>query len=131
MISKNGLGLAFLLVSVGVLLVVAPANVRAECDCDKPDTGDRSGVSKFFHNVGCGIKSGAKTVAESVKDGYTYVKTKITPGEKTQSPSEEITPAVTSSPVVKLQPLPEEINTPSPEEDRDNYVSKIDTRMSN
>lgn len=39
----------------------------------------RGKFADFFHKVGCGIKKGAKAVKETVKDGYDYVKDKISP----------------------------------------------------
>lgn len=73
---------SFLLLSVGILLLVAPQNARAtECDCDYPnlEMTERGKVADFFHKVGCGIKKGAKKVGTAVKDGYDYVKDKISP----------------------------------------------------
>lgn len=86
MFSRNGISLTFFLVSVCVLLVVTPS--RAECDCEKPenDQKERSGVSKVFHDTLCGVKSVAKTVGTSVKDGYKYVKGKFVPETKTEAP---------------------------------------------
>lgn len=72
-----------LLLSIGILLVVAPSSVRGECDCDNPiPDSDRGKVGDFFHKVGCGIKKGAKAVKETVEDGYKYVKNKIAPTPK-------------------------------------------------
>lgn len=86
MLSRNRISLTYLLVSVCVLLVVTPA--RAECDCDKPENEqkERSGVTKFFHDTVCGVKTVAKSVGESVKDGYKFVKGKLTPESKTEAP---------------------------------------------
>lgn len=75
MFARNGVSLAFLLVSVGVLLIVAPA-VHGD-DCNSQNAGDSGEVSTFFKKIGCGLKSGAKTVSESVQDGYKYVKNKV------------------------------------------------------
>lgn len=86
MFSRNGISLTFLLVSVCVLLVVTRA--RAECDCNQPEsenTSERSGVGKFFHNTYCGAKGVAKKVSETVKDGYKYVKNKLSSDDKTQT----------------------------------------------
>lgn len=80
MVSRNRFSLTFVLASVCVLLlaVMTPAT-RAECDCDKPEEEqkERHGVSKFFHNTLCGVKGAARSVSNTVKDGYHYVKNKL------------------------------------------------------
>lgn len=76
--ARNGASFLFLLVSVGVLLMVAPASVRGDSGCEGENNNGESGkVADFFHKVGCGLKTGAKQITESVKDGYKYVKGKI------------------------------------------------------
>lgn len=77
--SRNGL--TILLLSVGILLVFTPQNVRGECDCDNPNVemSERGKVADFLHTVGCGFKKGAKAVKDTVQDGYKYVKNKIAP----------------------------------------------------
>lgn len=75
--ARNGVSWLFLLVSVGVLLMVAPASVRGDSDCEGENNNGDSKVADFFHKVGCGLKTGAKQITESVKDGYKYVKGKI------------------------------------------------------
>lgn len=90
MFSRNGFSLTFLLVSVCVLLlaVMTPAT-RAECDCDKPENEqkERHGVSKFFHNTLCGVKGAAKSVSNTVKDGFNYVKNKLSSSDTARSES--------------------------------------------
>lgn len=80
MVSRNRFSLTFLVVSVCVLMlaVMTPA-ARAECDCDKPENEqkERHGVGKFFHSTLCGVKGAAKSVTDTVKDGYRYVKNKL------------------------------------------------------
>lgn len=81
MVSSNKISLAFLLVSFGVMLIVTPVHVNAECDCDKQDAEngtetESSGISDFFHKVKCGLKHGAKQATDAAKDGYRFVKTK-------------------------------------------------------
>lgn len=91
---------SFLLLSVGILLLVAPQNATAtECDCDYPNVEmtERGKVADFFHKVGCGIKKGAKAVKESVKDGYHYVKDKISPTTPKPSIIESAIDAVSSN----------------------------------
>lgn len=73
MFSRKGISLTFVLVSV--LLFVTPSN--AECDYDKSasEQEERSGMSKFFHETICFIR----TVGSSLKVGYKYVQTKEEP----------------------------------------------------
>lgn len=67
-------------VAVSVLL-----SVQVQGDCDAVDKitqavqQDRGAFSDFIHSVGCSIKNGAKAVGDTVKDGYNYVKEKISP----------------------------------------------------
>lgn len=73
---------SFLLLSVGILLFVAPQNASAnEYDCDYPNVEmtERGKFADFFYKVGCGIEKGANAVKETVKDGYNYIKGKISP----------------------------------------------------
>lgn len=67
-------------VAVSILM-----SVQVQGDCDTIDKitqtvqQDRGAFSDFIHSVGCGIKNGAKAVGDTVKDGYNYVKEKISP----------------------------------------------------
>lgn len=111
MVSSNKISLAFLLVSFVVLLVVAPVKVNGECDCDT-DNPDAS----FFHKVGCGFKSGAKKVKETVVEGYDYLKDKIKPTEKPATVDENLqifdvdVRLDSSGKPIQLAPLPNEAN---------------------
>lgn len=82
MFARNGFSLVFLLVSVGVLLVVAPVEVES-ADCKNSDgSAPQEGFSGFFHKVKCGLRSGAEQAADAVEDGYKYVKDKVLPTKK-------------------------------------------------
>lgn len=98
MVSRNRFSLTFAVVSVCVLMlaVMTPAT-RAECDCDKPENEqkDRNGVGKFFHSALCGVKGAARTVTNSVKDGYHYVKNKLSSSGSETSRSEFIPESTT------------------------------------
>lgn len=85
MFSRNGFSLTFLLVSVCVLFLMAPAT-RAECDCDKPENEqqERNGFDNILHKTLCGVKGAARTVTNKVKDGYHYVKTKLSSSDSKQ-----------------------------------------------
>lgn len=93
MVSRNRFSLTFSVVSVCVLLlaVMGPAS-GTECDCDKPENEqqERHGVGKFFHSAICGVKGAARTVTTSVKDGYQYVKNKLSSSGSESSRSEFI-----------------------------------------
>lgn len=109
MVSRNRISLAFLLVSVGVLLMVAPARAK-ECDCDNANENQEGGISGFFHKVGCGIKVGVKQATDAVKDGYDIVKKKINSDDKpdpVDNPTYEVDlrSGITEEPI-KLAPLP-------------------------
>lgn len=77
MFSRNGFSLTFLLGSVCVLLVVMTPPTKAECDCDKPENEQRTGWDKWMYKAICGVKGAARTVSNKVKDGYHYVKDKL------------------------------------------------------
>lgn len=101
MVGRNGISLAFLLVSVGVLLVVAPVKVEsAECNCEGSD------FDCFWHKVGCGLKTGVKQAKETAEDGYKYVKAKILPkSDQETTPNPQIDYAPREP--VKLAELPQ------------------------
>lgn len=67
-------------VAVSILM-----SVQVKADCGTIDKikqtvqPERGAFSEFIHSVGCGIQNGAKAVGDSVKDGYNYVKEKISP----------------------------------------------------
>lgn len=111
MVSTNSISLAFLLISFGVLLVISPAQVNAECECDKADAingteTDKSGIAEFFHKVKCGLKHGAKQATDAAKDGYRFVKDKIFT-DTTEGPNPQIDVRSGNTEVpIKLAPLP-------------------------
>lgn len=98
MVSRNRFGPTFAVVSVCVLMlaVMAPAT-RAECDCDKPENEqmERGAVGKVFHSALCGVKGAAKSVTSSVKNGYHYVKNKLS-GSGSESSRPEFVPETTT-----------------------------------
>lgn len=110
MVSINKISLAFLLISFGVLLVVTPAQVNAECDCDKQDTingteAEKSGFSKFFNKVKCGLIVGAKQATDAAKDGYHFVKDKLS-SDSTEATYPEIDVRSGNTEVpIKLAPI--------------------------
>lgn len=62
-----------------------------QMDGNEPDH-EHSKVSKVLLTVGCGIKTGVKVVSDTVKDGYRYLKEKIssvTSAHKQLNPEEE------------------------------------------
>lgn len=67
-------------VAISILLTV-----QVQGDCDSVDKitqmvqQDRGAIGDFLHSVGCSIKNGAKVVGDTVKDGYDYVKEKVSP----------------------------------------------------
>lgn len=92
---RNDISLTFLVLSVCILLMITPA--RAGCDRSIQNnptdtvsevTTERSGVSQFFHSTICGAKDVAKKVSETVKDGYKYVKTKLSSDAKSTQPEQ-------------------------------------------
>ena len=96
MFARKGFSLAFLLVSVGVLLMVATTPVKAdsaestERSCDKNGGSDLGAIEGFFHKVTCGLKTGAGQVKETVNSGYEFVKNKISSKNEQQTPPPEI-----------------------------------------
>ncbi|KAH8287494.1 hypothetical protein KR054_008805 [Drosophila jambulina] len=50
---------------IGLVLLVAVAEVRGECDEEKKP--DESDFKHFFKNLGCKVNQGAKDVAEAAK----------------------------------------------------------------
>lgn len=98
MFVRNGFSLTFVVVSVFVLLlaVMTPAT-RAECDCDKPENEqkERHGFGKFVHNTLCGAKGVVHAATNKVKDGYNYVKNKLSPSD-TDSTLRDIKPEETT-----------------------------------
>lgn len=103
MASRNRISLTISVVSVCVLLlaVMTPA-ARAECDCDKPEAEqkERGAVGQFFHGALCKVKGATKSVTNTVKDGYHYVKNKLSGSESSRS---EPVPESTTYPQVDLR----------------------------
>lgn len=115
MVSSKIVSLAFLLVSFGVMLVVTPAQVNAEqeCDCNEQNAKngtdtESGGISDFFHKVKCGLKHGAKQATDAAKDGYRFVKNKIftdsTEAPNSADPAIDVRLGNTEAPI-KLAPL--------------------------
>lgn len=83
MFARKGFSLAFLLVSVGVLLMVATTPAKAdstestERSCDKNSGSDLGAFDGFLHKVKCGLKTGAGQVKDTVNTGIEFVKNKI------------------------------------------------------
>lgn len=62
----------------------------ASTDQIKPNESDSvsTSVSNFFTDIGCNIKSGAKSVKERVQSSYQFLKQKITNDESVTNPTE-------------------------------------------
>lgn len=84
MLSRNGFSLTFLLASVLLLVVMMTPATRAECDCNKPENEQRTGLDKLLHKTICGVKGAAKVVTDKVKDGYHYVQEKLSSSDSMQ-----------------------------------------------
>lgn len=108
MFARNGFSLAFLLVSVGILLVIAPARTEesTERNCSNNSSG-LSGLDGFLHKVKCVLKNAGEQIDKTVKDGYNYVKKKVTPnnGQTTPQPEIDLRSDLPREPV-KLAELP-------------------------
>lgn len=101
MVGRNGISLAFLLVSVVVLLVVAPVKVEsAECSCDS------DGFDCIWHKIGCGLKTGVQQAKETAQDGYKFVKAKVLPKSEQPTPQNSQIDDIPREPV-KLAELPQ------------------------
>lgn len=93
--ARNGVSLAFLLVSVGVLLVVVPTKAEKSCD----NTNTEGGFDGFLHKVKCGLKTGAKQVQDTANDGLDLIKKTFSSDEKPQEQSSVTTTEAYREPV--------------------------------
>lgn len=91
MFLRNGFSLTFLLVSAFVLLTIMAPATKAECDCNKPESEQATTLDKILHKTICGVKGAAKTVSDKVKDGYHYVKNKLSSSSDANQTEENVT----------------------------------------
>lgn len=105
MVARNGVSLVFLAVSVCVLLMIAPATVRGDVECEREDL-------TLWQKVKCGAKKAADQIeetagkaADKAKEVYhdtsVYVKDKF--ADKTTTPA--YIPDLTSGNTEKPIPL--------------------------
>lgn len=82
-----------------LIVIAISGSVKGACtergtatDLNKQSETDSiaSSLGNFFMDVGCGIKSGAKSVKDSVETGYKFLKSKITSDEHNETNGHEI-----------------------------------------